>query len=204
MDENATVQSFGSLTVLGAVEGNVSVRPNGSLTVFGTAGAGPGPASRTSVKGDVKVERSGSLTIVGSATARARIGGKIQTEKARSINMNGGGDAQTPGIVVEGSVILKETTGPSLAATSFVCSHTRIDGNLEIVESGPGAPFDIGWSSSCGGPNPGNVIRGNVKVEENRAPVRIANNVIRGNLTCKENKPPALDGGNTVRGDDRC
>lgn len=145
----------GPLPVVMNFEGNVIVPAGGSCFL------NPG----STVHGNVKIEPTGSFTAI-----RSEIKGDIQSDGARSFRLNG--------VVVGGSVQLKKTTGPSQSARNFICNASQIDGDVEIVESGPGSPWDIGGIGRglCDPPFHGNVIRGNLKLEKNEGNLHISLN----------------------------
>lgn len=137
------------------------------------------------VDGDVtgNVQQSGgSLTI-------------MQSQVGNNVQINGGGAFTIgAGTTIDGSLLVKGL--PTSTGLNQVCG-TLIDGDLQFQNNG--APVEIGSlpPSLCGG----NLIVGNLMVQNSTAPISAAANVIGVNLTLANNSGPISAGDNVVGSD---
>ena len=77
---------------------------------------------------------------------------------------------------------LQISNSPASTAQNQVCSAT-VQGNIEFQNNGTPAQIGSNSVSSCAG----NVVGGNLNVENNLGSVGIFNNTITGNLACTAN-----------------
>jgi hypothetical protein len=112
-----------------------------------------------------------------------------------NLQVRGGSGLRLTGSTVHGNVQAHDVTGaadPLGSGTNAICD-TAIDGNLQILSSGPSSPWLIG---GCGPVT----VSGNLQFQSNAGTGNtIVQTTVRGNLECRRNHDVS-GSGNTVAG----
>jgi len=133
------------------------------------------------ISGDVKL--SGGTLALSDAT----VNGNVQ--------ITGGTFNIGPSTIIKGGLTISNL--PSSSSENQVCG-TTVQGNLYIQNSG--APVQIGSPPFC----PGNVIGGNLQVQNNTGSTALFDNSVGGNLQDQDNTAPTQVFGNRVTGHLQC
>jgi hypothetical protein len=144
--------------------------------------------------GDVDVSAGQTCTFVsGGITGNLRQrGGNLLLGGATvggDVEIHGGTFSVGPSVEIGGDLRIHNI--PDGTAANQICGAT-IKGNLHIKSNG--TPIQIG---SC----PGNVVDGNLIVEDNTAATSIYNTTVGGNIVDHNNTAATIINGNTVGGD---
>lgn len=131
----------------------------------------------TTVTGNVKVEPTGLL-----GANSATIAGNVQADGTDLVQL-------FLGTTVGGDVEIKLSAG--LTGNENQICGTIIGGDLKLFDDTVSTQIGSGVCSGLGG---GNIVGGNVQVENNTGGVGIAGNLIGGNLQCKNNFPAPTPG----------
>lgn len=181
------------------------------------------PAGKTcwilnsTIKGNVRTWRGSGLVLWTS-----RVGGNVQTNSAAWVNIAEGsrihGNLQVHGTTKRTPPKVRWPRAP--AAPNDLC-NTVIDGNVQVRDNGPNAPFEIGAGPDCqdsltvgknlqvqnnagrvdigGVLNHPNIVRGSIVVQGNSAGGTLTANVAGGDCILDAD-PQALVGSNNTAG----
>jgi hypothetical protein len=172
---NLTISAGQSITLSQGAVVNGNVMVNGG-TLFLTNGSRIG--------GNLQVS-SGDVTVTNST-----VGGNAQ--------FNGGSFSIGSGTVIQGNLQANGLPGGS-AILNLVCGAS-IGGNLQYQNNAGaaviGGPTVLATSTfaSC----PGNVVNGNMQVDNNSSQIQVYNNKVKNNLQCQQNSS-IQGGGDTAR-----
>ena len=145
----------------------------------------------TTVTGNVVVEPTNALGANG-----ATIAGNVEADGTDLVQL-------FRGTTVGGDVVIERSASVS-PFVNQICG-TIIGGNPKIIDNT--ISTQIGSGVCIGFLGGGNIVGGNVEVENNTGGVGIASNLIGGNLVCKNNLPaPTPGAANAVGGnkEDQC
>jgi hypothetical protein len=169
----------------GNFNGNLTVANGQVCTIFNGA-----------VKGNVTVNPGGTFNLNdGNATGNIRLqdGGNLTLSAASvggNVQINGGGTFTIgPGATINKNLEIHNI--PPGAAHNQICG-SNIKGNLQFHNNG--TAVDIG-AMGCAG----NVIGGNLQVQNNTAATNIFGNTVGGNLQCNSNAPKPAGGSNSAK-----
>jgi hypothetical protein len=171
-DDEQQFQCVGTMT--GVIPGDVIVPPGATCILV-----------NATVLGDVQVRPTGALWTQVNVHVRFN----IQADRPLWIGL--GFPFGVPPNTVGGDVQVKQTIAtppPAAGAFNFLC-NTRVR-NVQLEESSPDAPWDIGQWHSCHEFR--NFIGGDVQAFKNQSRVRIGQNRIDGDLQFVENTTTAL------------
>jgi hypothetical protein len=127
------------------------------------------------------MQSGGELVLAGST-----VGGNVQVQGGGMFSLSGGTSGPTK---IGGNLQVQNL--PASTSQNQICNVT-VSGNVEFQNNQ--APVEIGGTSMC----PGNVVHGNLQVQNNTAAAAVYNNIVTGNLQIQNNTGSAMVFGNGV------
>ena len=172
-----TVAPAGNLIVYGAVMGDVNLQAGATLQLMGGSvggnvqlnSGGNIAAQGGTIKGNLQDQGAGSVKLDSTTS----IGGNVQLQGATLISIAGS---------IAGNLEISNTSGSS-PSSNYVCG-AHVTGNLQLQGSSAQTTFYLGGGPQCAG---GNMVGGNVQVQQNQGPVTVSDNTITHNLQCQQN-----------------
>jgi hypothetical protein len=139
------------------------------------------------VTGSVSVEQGGCL----NPTGKLMVGGNVNAYQAACLSLGFGSE-------VVGNLSASGTTGNTPAHSfNFLC-NSKVDGSVNIENSGAGAKWCIGYQGSPCDCAVGVTVGGSLTFDGNDGGGIIGNNTITGSLSCANNSPPPTCNGSST------
>jgi len=189
----------GGITVTG-VQNTMMVQPPSTQTL--TSGSACNGVYSGIFNGNVTVSAGQNCEFVnGSITGNVQVrGGNLALSDdliGGNLQISGGGFSVTSFTAIEGNLQVQNL--PSGTVLNEICDST-VNGNLQFQNNGTPVQIGSASSSSCGG----NVIGGNLQVQNNTAATAIFDNTIQGNLQDQNNTGSTQVFSNTTSGNLQC
>lgn len=158
-------------------------------------GSGRVTAVESLVRGGLSTTASGIVRLTDTAVlGDVSVQGDTTAFTAAGLGVGGDLSGNTVNrFDVSGSYVRGALTANEAFSGANLCDNTVFG---DTVLTGGGGALLLGGTATC----TGNIIRGDVAVDNNFAYIAIAGNTIRGDLTCDGNDPAPEVGANKVRG----